>query len=179
MGAVSRFSILLGKSEKNDAADFLGNAIALLILAGVIIAAGAVGKLSIVFLSSIIGISVGSQPILGFNLGNKKYGRVKDTYLLALRYGTVVAASFLILQLFPSPLLNIFGSDDSLFFDFGVRYIRICLAMLFLKTIQPVLHRHFVRQRQWESKTWFLDNRDSPGDSADSAAADFTSVFKD
>ena len=36
-----------------------------------VIAAGAVGKLSIVFLSSIIGISVGSQPILGFNLGNK------------------------------------------------------------------------------------------------------------
>ncbi len=104
-----------------------------------IAAAGAVGKLSIVFLSSIIGISVGSQPILGFNLGNKKYDRVKDTYLLALRYGTMVAvAAFLILQLFPSLLLNIFGSDDSLFLDFGVRYIRICLAMLFLNAVQPV-----------------------------------------
>ncbi len=104
-----------------------------------IAAAGAVGKLSIVFLSSIIGISVGSQPILGFNLGNKKYDRVKDTYLLALRYGTMVAAAaFLILQLFPSRLLNIFGSDDSLFLDFGVRYIRICLAMLFLNAVQPV-----------------------------------------
>lgn len=104
-----------------------------------IAAAGAVGKLSIVFLSSIIGISIGSQPILGFNLGNKKYDRVKDTYLLALRYGTMVAvAAFLILQLFPSLLLNIFGSDDSLFLDFGVRYIRIYLAMLFLNAIQPV-----------------------------------------
>lgn len=104
-----------------------------------IAAAGAVGKLSIVFLSSIIGISIGSQPILGFNLGNKKYDRVKDTYLLALRYGTMVAvAAFLILQLFPSTLLNIFGSDDSFFLDFGVRYIRIYLAMLFLNAIQPV-----------------------------------------
>lgn len=104
-----------------------------------IAAAGAVGKLSIVFLSSIIGIAIGSQPILGFNLGSKKFGRVKDTYLLALRYATMVAvAAFLILQLFPSQLLNIFGSDDPLFHDFGVRYIRIYLAMLFLNAIQPV-----------------------------------------
>lgn len=104
-----------------------------------IAAAGAVGKLSIVFLSSIIGIAIGSQPILGFNLGGKKFGRVKDTYLLALRYATMVAvAAFLILQLFPSQLLNIFGSDDPLFHDFGVRYIRIYLAMLFLNAIQPV-----------------------------------------
>ena len=104
-----------------------------------IAAAGAVGKLTIVFLSSIIGIAVGSQPILGFNLGNKKYDRVKDTYLLALRYGTVVAiTAYLLLQLLPSKLLTIFGSDNPLFNDFGVRYIRIYLAMLFLNAIQPV-----------------------------------------
>lgn len=50
----------------------------------------------------------------------------------------MAVAAFLILQLFPSLLLNIFGSDDSLFLDFGVRYIRIYLAMLFLNAIQPV-----------------------------------------
>lgn len=42
-----------------------------------IAASGAVSKLSIVFLSSIVGISLGCQPIYGFNLGSKQYDRVK------------------------------------------------------------------------------------------------------
>ena len=101
-------------------------------------AAGAVGKLSIVFLSSIIGIAIGTQPIIGFNLGNKTYGRVKETYLLALRYGSTVAIiAYLLLQLFPSRLLMIFGSDDPRFIEFGIRYIRLCLAVLFLNAVQP------------------------------------------
>lgn len=101
--------------------------------------AGAVGKLTIVFLSSIIGIAIGCQPILGFNLGRKNYDRVKQTYLLALKYGTIVAVTaFLLLQLFPETLLKIFGSDDPLFYEFGVHYIRLYLAALFLNGLQPV-----------------------------------------
>lgn len=105
----------------------------------VIASSGAISKLTIVFLSSIIGIAIGCQPIFGFNLGNKKYDRVKETYLLALRYGTTVAvAAFLILQLFPTPLLSIFGSDNPLFYEFATRYIRIYLAVLFLNALQPI-----------------------------------------
>lgn len=100
---------------------------------------GAVGKLSIVFLSSIIGIAIGCQPILGFNLGMKNYDRVKTTFLLAIRYASTVAlTAFLLLQLFPETLLKIFGSEDPLFFEFGVKYIRIYLAVLFLNGLQPV-----------------------------------------
>ena len=105
----------------------------------VIAASGAVSKLSIVFLSSIIGIATGCQPILGYNLGNKQYDRVRKTYLLALRYGTTVAvAAFLLLQLFPSTLLKLFGSDDPLFYEFATRYIRIYFAMMFLNALQPI-----------------------------------------
>ncbi len=105
----------------------------------VIASSGAISKLSIVFLSSIIGIAIGCQPIFGFNLGNKKYDRVKETYLLALRYGTTVAATaFVILQLFPEPLLSIFGSDNPLFYEFATKYIRIYMAVLFLNALQPI-----------------------------------------
>ena len=105
----------------------------------VIAASGAVSKLSIVFLSSIIGIATGCQPILGYNLGNKKYDRVRKTYLLALRYGTTVAVvAFLLLQLFPGTLLKLFGSDDPLFYEFAARYIRIYFAVMFLNALQPV-----------------------------------------
>lgn len=104
----------------------------------VIAASGAVAKLTIVFLSSVIGIAIGCQPIWGYNLGNKKYSRVRETYLLALRYGTTVSVlSFLILQLFPGLLLKLFGSNDPMFYGFATRYIRIYLAMMFLNAIQP------------------------------------------
>ena len=104
-----------------------------------IAAAGAVGKLSIVFLSSIIGISLGCQPIFGYNLGKKQYNRVKETSLTALRWGTIIAASaFLILQLFPGQILRIFSSDNPLFYEFAARYIHIYMAMLFLNAIQPI-----------------------------------------
>ncbi len=104
-----------------------------------IASAGAISKLTIVFLSSVIGIAIGCQPILGFNLGNKRYDRVIETYLLALRYGTTVAvAAFLILQFFPIPLLSIFGSDNPLFYEFSTRYIRIYMAVLFLNALQPI-----------------------------------------
>lgn len=105
----------------------------------VIAASGAVSKLAIVFLSSIIGIAIGCQPILGYNLGNKRYERVRKTYILAIRYGTTIAvAAFLLLQLFPGTLLKLFGSDDPLFYEFATRYIRIYFAMMFFNALQPV-----------------------------------------
>ncbi len=55
--------------------------------------AGAVGKVNIVLLSCIIGIALGSQPILGFNYGRKNYSRVVEAYQKALLYGTLVAVA--------------------------------------------------------------------------------------
>lgn len=105
----------------------------------VIAASGAVGKLSMVFLSSVIGIALGCQPILGFNLGTRQYDRVKETYLTAVRYGTIIAvAAFLALQLFPKQIISIFNSDNPLFYEFAARYIHIYFAMLFLNAIQPI-----------------------------------------
>ncbi len=104
-----------------------------------IAASGAVGKISMVFLSSVIGIALGCQPILGFNLGKKQYDRVKETYLTAIRYGTIIAVTaFLVLQLFPKQITGIFNSDNPLFYEFSAKYIHIYFAMLFLNAIQPI-----------------------------------------
>lgn len=105
----------------------------------VIAASGAVGKISMVFLSSVIGIALGCQPIFGFNLGTKQYDRVKETYLTAIRYGTIIAiVAFLVLQLFPKQIISIFNSDNPLFYKFATKYIHIYFAMLFLNAIQPI-----------------------------------------
>ncbi len=104
-----------------------------------IAATGAVFKVMIVLMSCVIGISLGCQPIYGFNFGAKKYDRVKEAYKLAIRYGTAVSViAFLIIQLFPQQVLSIFGSENPLFFEYGTRYIRIYLFMTFANAIQPI-----------------------------------------
>ncbi|MCI8828870.1 MAG: MATE family efflux transporter [Ruminiclostridium sp.] len=104
-----------------------------------IAAAGAVGKITIVLLSSVIGIALGCQPIYGFNLGRKQYGRVRETYLTVLRYGTIISvAAFLLVQIFPRQILRMFGSDNELFYSFGAHYIHIFFACLFLNALQPI-----------------------------------------
>lgn len=107
-------------------------------------AAGAVGKTMTVLLSTVIGISLGCQPIYGFNYGAKQFSRVKETYLRALRYGTAIAVgAYLILQLFPRAILSVFGSADPLFYAFGTRYIRVFLFMIFANALQPVTSTFF------------------------------------
>lgn len=107
-------------------------------------AVGAVSKVMIVLMSCVIGISLGCQPLYGYNYGSKQYGRVKETYKLALRYGTTVSViAFLCIQLFPRQILSVFGSNDPLFYEFGVRYMRIYLLLIFANAIQPMTATFF------------------------------------
>lgn len=50
---------------------------------------GVGSKVNMVFLSIVIGISQGAQPIIGFNYGAAQYSRVKKTYRLADRKSVV------------------------------------------------------------------------------------------
>jgi putative MATE family efflux protein len=109
-----------------------------------IAAAGAVVKVSTVLMSCVIGISLGCQPLLGYNYGAKKYDRVKETYKLAIRYTTVIAIiAFFAMEIFPRQILGIFGSKNPLFYEFAVRYMRIFLFMTFANALQPVTSTFF------------------------------------
>jgi putative MATE family efflux protein len=107
-------------------------------------AAGAAAKVMTVFMSCVIGIALGCQPIYGFNYGNKKFSRVKEAYKLAVRYGTIISVTaFLCIQLFPRQILSIFGSDDPRFYDFATRYMRIFLFMTFINAVLPITSNFF------------------------------------
>jgi len=107
-------------------------------------AAGAVSKAMIVFMSCVIGISIGCQPIYGFNYGSRKYNRVKEAYIIALRYGIAVSiVTFLIFQIFPRQILLLFGSSNPLFYEFATKYIRIYLFMTFVNALQPITSPFF------------------------------------
>lgn len=107
-------------------------------------AIGAVSKVSIVLMSTVIGVALGCQPILSFNYGHKNYARVRKTYLTAIRYTTIVSViAFLILQLFPRQITTLFSSGNDLFYDFAARYIHIFLILLFAGGILPVSSTFF------------------------------------
>lgn len=105
---------------------------------------GIVAKVNMVFLSVVIGIAQGSQPIVGFNYGAKQYHRVKRTYACAAGTASVIAVlAFLCFQLFPSQITSIFGSGDKLYFQFAQEYFRIFMFCTFLNGLQPVTANFF------------------------------------
>lgn len=107
-------------------------------------AMGIVMKISMIVVSVCVGISIGSQPIIGFNRGANQWVRVKKTYLTAVSIAT--AFSFLgwaICMLFPQAVLSIFGTQDPTFAAFSEKCVRIFLGALFCVGFQIVSTTYF------------------------------------
>lgn len=100
--------------------------------------AGIVTKINVIFISLIIGLINGAQPICGYNYGAKKYGRVRHTVRLFMTAAMIISVEcWLAFELFPKPILMIFGSqEDALYFEFAVRFMRIFLFFNFVNGIQ-------------------------------------------
>ena len=78
----------------------------------------------------IVGISQGAQPIIGFNYGCKKYDRVEETLKLAPITATIgLTVGWLIVQLYPEPIVSMFNSDAKLV-SISVDGIRKYLSMM-------------------------------------------------
>lgn len=106
--------------------------------------AGIVMKVNMLFLSIVIGLSQGAQPIISFNYGAKKYSRVKEAYLKAAGTATIVAIiGVLCFQIFPRQIIRLFGNGDELYYKFAVRFFRIFLFCTFFNGLQPVTSNFF------------------------------------
>ena len=100
---------------------------------------GIITKINQVFMSFVIGISQGLQPIVSFNYGAERYGRVKEGYLKACGFGFAVsAAAFLLFQLVPRQIISIFGNGSEAYYQFAVNYFRIFLFFTFLNFMQKI-----------------------------------------
>ena len=105
---------------------------------------GIISKVNIVFMSFVIGIAIGCQPINGFNYGAKNYDRVKQTYKIAVIITTSIATTaFLLFQIFPRQIIGIFGEGSPEYFEFATRYMRIFMLFTFINGIQPVTSSFF------------------------------------
>ena len=107
-------------------------------------ACGIVMKTNAILLSIIVGISQGVQPIIGFNFGAGKYNRVKQAYLLAIKWNFAVSlVGFILFQFFPRPIISMFGSGDPLYFTFAIQFMRTFLFMALVNGVQLLSSNFF------------------------------------
>ena len=107
-------------------------------------ACGVVFKINSLFLAVFIGLSQGSQPIVGFNYGAKQYKRVRDTYkcaiLVAFVVGLIGVGCF---HIFSHQLISLFGSGDALYYQFAEKFMKTYLMMMPAIGIQLVSANFF------------------------------------
>lgn len=87
-------------------------------------------SVSMMFLMPVFGFNQGSQPLIGYNYGAKKYKRVKETVKYGVLAATVVVViGFIVIQVFPEAIIKMFNSDEELI-NVGTKGMRIFLFMI-------------------------------------------------
>lgn len=100
-------------------------------------ALGIVMKVNQILLSVVIGIGIGSQPIVGFNYGAGNFKRVKKAYFTAATTATLVTViGFFLFQFAQQPIIALFGSENELYNEFATKCFRIFLGACFLNGAQ-------------------------------------------
>lgn len=99
---------------------------------------GIMSKVNSLFISSVLGIAIGAQPIIGFNYGAGNKLRVKEAlkkiYFTNLTIGIIFNLIYLI---FPKELVSIFGSGDNpLYVEFSIMLFRIFLMINFINAFE-------------------------------------------
>ncbi|MGN0789834.1 MAG: cytidylate kinase family protein [Christensenellales bacterium] len=97
---------------------------------------GIESKVFTVVINMVVGIALGCQPIISFNMGAKKYDRVKKLYRNILICTIVIGlASTLLFELAPRMVLRTFGSPTNIdnpddYWEFGEKTFRIFLSLV-------------------------------------------------
>ena len=103
---------------------------------------GIVMKFFQIVISIVVGMAAGSIPIVGYNIGAKLYGRVKEMFITLLKMETIVGIiSFIIVEIFPMFLINIFGAkNESIYYTkFAIKSFRIYLCMIIFACVNKAM----------------------------------------
>lgn len=98
---------------------------------------GIVMKINQILNSIIVGITVGAQPIFGYNYGARKFDRVKEALKKVLGISVIISTiAFILFQTIPDKLISIFGSGDELYMEFACITFRTYLLLCIFNGIQ-------------------------------------------
>lgn len=104
---------------------------------------GIMNRLLVLYVMIVLGLTMGMQPIVGYNYGAQKHDRVKATLRLSVLSGVCITSTgFIICELFPHAVSAVFTSDRQLI-DMASRGVRIGIAMFPLVGAQIVIGNFF------------------------------------
>lgn len=105
---------------------------------------GIITKVNFIFISISIGIAQGTQPIIGYNYGAKKYDKVMQAYKINAKYASIISVfAFCAFQIFPRQITSLFGSGSEEYFTFAEHFFRTFMLMACLNGIQPITANFF------------------------------------
>ena len=97
---------------------------------------GIESKVFTVVISLVVGIALGAQPIIGYNIGANNIERVKKLYMFILSCTLAIGAlATLIFELAPEAVAGIFGTPQNIpnpddYWDFSRKTFRIFLSLI-------------------------------------------------
>lgn len=87
---------------------------------------GVISKINSLFISTVLGVSIGAQPIIGFNYGAGNELRVKETLKKVLQINFIVGIIFNVLfVLFPKEIANIFISKADPSYELFIEFAQL------------------------------------------------------
>ncbi len=92
---------------------------------------GIVFKVFGIVISIAVGVSIGGQPILGYNYGAGRFDRVRETYRKIVICDVIVGfAATLLVELIPHIIIGWFGSGGELYIQYAVLSFRIYMGLI-------------------------------------------------
>ena len=101
---------------------------------------GVISKINSIYISIVLGISIGAQPIIGFNYGAGKNKRVRKTLKKVITINFIVGILFnLVLFFFPRQIASIFISSTDANYDLFMEFaILLCHSFLLLISLNAL-----------------------------------------
>ena len=104
---------------------------------------GIMNRLLVLYVMIVLGLTMGMQPIVGYNFGAQKIDRVKQTLKLGIISGVVITSSgFLICEFFPHAVSAVFTDSDELI-GLAVDGLRLTVLMFPFVGAQIVIGNFF------------------------------------
>lgn len=100
-----------------------------------------VSKVNSLYISTILGMAIGSQPIIGYNYGAGNYKRVKEILKKVFLISFVIGVIFnLLFYIFPEQITSMFITNTDpnydLVMEFSVDFFRIFLMVIFINIFE-------------------------------------------
>lgn len=102
---------------------------------------GIQSKIFTLVLNLVVGVVLGCQPIISYNMGAKNYDRVRELYKKIMVFTISVGILFtLLFELFPNFLIGLFGVPSNIpnpesYWKFGEKTMRIFLSLVSISCV--------------------------------------------